>query len=189
MTRPAILDRVAAAGFRTFERGEWNLNIVGVRTASRQAGAFDDVIHAVFRDAFGYWVDLSFKCTTDPGTYHLENPSRVTGTAILCPGQYRSAYRLGLHRGQYEALVQRAPVKVYRDDSRDQVLDMDPGSVETGLFGINIHKAGRESVSVGRWSAGCQVIANKSAFDVLIAVARRSAELWGDGFTYTLLED
>jgi hypothetical protein len=187
--RPSILDRVEAEGYRTFERGLWNLNLVGVRTSSRQSGAFDDAFHAVFKDGLGQWVDLAFECTTDPGTYYLNSPLRVSGTAILAPGQYRSAYQLGLHRGQYEALVQRAPVKVFRDSNRDETLDMLPGTLEEGMFGINIHKSGRESVVVGRWSAGCTVLANKSAFDVLMAVARRSAEIWGNSFTYTLLED
>ena len=186
---PAILARVREAGHRIFTNGAWNLNLVGVRTASRTANTFDDFIHAVFKDSSGGWVDLAFRATTDPGLYWRNEPPRVEGVAVLCAGQYPGAYTLGLHQGRYEALVQRAPVTVYRDDNRDDRLDLDPDTRESGHFGINVHRAGGDSSIVNRWSAGCQVIANAREFDVLLSVCRRSAEIWGDRFTYTLIED
>jgi len=187
---PAILQRAKATGHVVFTRGTWNVNLIGVRTASRQANKFDDWIHAVFKDDSDSWVDLSFECTTDPGTYWLENPGRREGTAILKAGQYRGAWKVGKHRGQYDALVQRgAKVTVHRDADRDSTLELSDESVYDGWFGINIHKAGNDSTHVNKWSAGCQVIANELEFDIFMSIIRKSEALHGETFSYTLLED
>ena len=188
---PQILQRVQREGYKVFTRGSYNLNIIGVRTASRDAGVFDDKLHCVFKDEFGNWIDFQFQITTDAGLYYLHNPMRVTGTAILVAGQYRSAYKLGLHRGKYDALVQRGKVKIYRDRNKDDVLDHDPESVDEGYYGINIHRASstRESTNVGKWSAGCQVFSDPKEYAIFIAIIKRAVDKWGDTFTYTLLED
>jgi hypothetical protein len=194
MEPPEILDRVAECGHAVFTRGAWNLNVIGVRTPSRQAGKFDDRIHLVFRDGFGRWVDLSFPCTTDPGIYWL-NRSTSRGTAILKAGQYRGAYRMGLHKSRYPALVQRKPVTVWRDRDRDGSLDFIPGTERTGMYGINIHhagvvdRAGRSGDDVGPWSAGCTVLSSIDDWSVFMSVVQRSAELYGETFTYTLIEE
>mgnify|MGYP003634946354 FL=1 len=112
----------------------------------------------------------------------------VDGTAILVPGQYRSVYRRDLHQGKYEALCQRgAEVSVYRDDNRDRRHDMDPSTIDTGYFGINIHKAGRASTQVDKWSAGCQVISRSDEFATFMDLTEEGAERHGNSFTYTLL--
>lgn len=187
---PAILQRSEAAGHVVFTNGSYNLNLIGVRTASRLANEFDDWMHVVFKDDSGEWVNLAFRITTDPGTYWLENPMRKEGTAILVAGQYRSTWKLDLHKGKYEALCQRGGrVKVYRDGDRDNVHDLNDDSVMDGWFGINIHKAGNDSTRVDKWSAGCQVFANDADFEVFMSLVRKSIEKYGDGFSYTLLED
>lgn len=182
---PNILRLCVNAGHTVFVNGPYNLNLIGVRSPSRIANVFDDRIHLVYRDDRGSWVDLCFRCTTDPGAYWLENPMRVDGTAILVPGQYRGAYRLGKHRN-YPALVQARPVLVYRDANRNHILDMD--AYQRGHFSINIHHAGEDSQRVDKWSAGCQVVANLAEWNILMAVVRRSAQTYGDTFTYTLLD-
>ncbi len=189
---PAILERAEAAGHTVFRRGAYNVNIIGVRTASRVANKFDDFLHLVYKDDGGHWIDHQFSITTDAGTYYLENPMNVTGTAILVADQYRGAYKLGLHRGKYTALCQRGgAVKVYRDNDRDDILDHDPETVTEGYFGINIHRASanRESVNVEKWSAGCQVFADPKEYSIFISVCEKARTIWGDFFSYTLLED
>ena len=186
---PMVLQMVRDRGHRVFTSGEYNLNIVGVRSAHNGTNRFDDELHVVYRDHRGQWVDLSFECTTDPGLYYLQNPMNVKGTAILKPGQYRGSHKIGLHRGQYTALVQVAPVTVYRDRNRDSVMQLDPDSEASGVYGINVHHAGStERDAVNRWSAGCTVISNLAEWEIFLSVVRRSAERYGDRFTYTLID-
>ena len=97
---------------------------------------------------------------------------------------------MGLHKGE-PALVQRKSVPVYRDNDRDGLLDFDPASVKVVLGGFNCHKSAKHGTSkrVGKWSAGCQVFASGGEHDILLALCRQSAELYGNSFTYTLLRE
>jgi hypothetical protein len=185
---PPILQRVADEGHLIFTRGRYNVNMIGVRTPNGTVNAFDDWLHLVYKDDRDQWIDLAFPCTTDPGLYWLKNPMRRSGTAVLKAGQYRGSHAIGQHRGRYTALVQRKPVTVWRDNDRSATIDLVPGSEITGLYGINIHHAGHDSHRVDKWSAGCTVIGNLADWNVFMAVIRRSADLYGDRFTYTLIE-
>ncbi len=77
---------------------------------------------------------------------------------------------------------------VYRDADRDDQVDPD-GETQSGVFGINIHRANpeRPSGQVDRWSAGCQVIQDPDHFDFIMVLAKRAMERWGNSLTYTLL--
>jgi hypothetical protein len=168
----------------------YNLNIFGVRSMEIVANRFDDIIGVCYRDAQLEWRIEYWQGTTDTGAYWLRNPMNVDGTAILVPDQYRGAWKLGLHRGKYLALIQAQPVRVYRDDNLDEILDYDAQSVQEGLYGINIHRGSERNVSylVNKWSAGCQVVANPENFHDLITLCERQKSLYGDSFTYTLFE-
>ena len=138
------------------------------------------------------WQFHCFKCTTDPGKYWAENIMRKEGVAILKPGQYRKSHKLRLHQGKYLALGQQNPVTVYRDDNRDDNYDLDENNTQTGLFGINIHRAtkyeGKSSTQVDKWSAGCQVIAANDDWHCFLDICQQAREIWGNNFTYTLIE-
>ncbi len=195
---PPILDRVESLGHKVFDGGHaYNLNIIGIRSVNRSANSFDDLLACAYReDKNGAWIVRYWQVTTDPGKFTLENPEvygTSRGTAIICEGQYRGAYRLDMHRGKYIALCQReAPIKVYRDNNQDDVLDMDPSSVEEGFFGCNIHKAGANSVNVDRWSAGCTVFARSRDYDQFIRLCRKQIQAhpnWKPTFTYTVIQE
>lgn len=188
---PNILQQVKDLGHVIFLSGQYNLNIIGVRTSDMTPNVFNDWLYVVYKDESDQWVELRYQITTDPGLYYLNNPANVKGTAILKPGQYRGSHELGQHRGQYDALVQRRPVTVYRDQNKDDVFDMSADTEDTGYFGINIHRSNskRESTQVDRWSAGCQVFANPNEYAMFIELCKRSAQQWGDTFTYTLIEE
>ena len=136
----------------------------------------------------------SFKCTTDPGTHWVENvmiPKK--GVAVLKPGQYRGAYQIDKHRGNYDALCQRgSEVTVYRDNNKDEFYDLSDDNTQTGYFGINIHRAtaraGKTSTQVDKWSAGCQVIASNDDWKTFIDICYKAKDVWGNNFTYTLIE-
>lgn len=183
-----VLDRVEREGFTAFRNGNWDLNIVGFRNESGEPNKFDDCCYVVYRDDSAIWRAHRYTITTDPGTYWLRNPGRVAGTAILKEGQYRGCWQLGLHRGQKSALVQIKPVTVYRDGDKDGQHDMNARQTETGLFGINLHRAGTNSTNVDKWSAGCQVWANDAEFEHFLSLCRQqvSKRAWKT-FSYTLL--
>ena len=175
----------------TIHSAPWKLNIVGIRTADPRPNRFDDMVLVFYRDD-SKWHWHAFAATTDPGTYWLQNPLAPQGTAILAEGHYPNAYQIGLHRGKYYALVQRGgPVTVIRDYNRDGVLDFDSPRRFSGYFGINIHRATSRGTStqVDRWSAGCQVLASSSDFEMLMQLAERSRRETGENaFSYSLID-
>lgn len=184
-----ILNVVKNLGYRIFTSGYYNINIIGVRNNTIVPNVFDDELHVIYKEYNNTVVHKIYKITTDPGIYWLENPSRVEGTAILKPNQYRGTYEIGLHRGRYKALCQRKPVEVYRDSNRDRHFDFDESTVQRGYFGINIHRSNsrRESTQVDKWSAGCQVFANPNAYDEFMSIVSKSSDVYGNSFTYTLI--
>ena len=181
-------------GYRFF-KGVYNLNIIGVRSKEsvKQSNRFDDILIVAFglaTSGYNSSTKFIFQITTDPGIKSLKVPMNAKGTAILVPGQYRGSHKIGLHQGKYEALVQCAPVKVYRDANRDDILDVNKRTIDTGMFGINIHKAGLASVIVDGWSAGCQVLAKTDEYKIFMDLCRKQKLAgYGDKFTYTLLEE
>lgn len=101
----------------------YNFNLVGIRSNNIESDDFDDIIYCVYKDNNGVLVEHIIEATTDPGLYYLMNPLTTGGTAILCEGQHRGAFQLGLHKGQYKALVQLIPLPVIRDFNKDGILD------------------------------------------------------------------
>ena len=165
----------------------FHLNIVGFRNRFARTDYFDDTIAVSYQDA-GKWMYHFFEATTLPGKPSMLKPENPLGTAILAPGQYKDAYEIALHKGKYEALIQRGQVKVYRDNNKDLVYDLNKQSTEWGLFGINIHKASLGAKLVGPNSAGCQVIKDSVDYDIFMALCHRASKFWGSKFTYTLVE-
>ena len=189
---PPTLQHMKSKGYTVFERGDYNLNIVGVRKRNGQPGKWDDSL-AVFYKRGALWCSHHFECTVDPGLHWLhKRVLNVKGTAVLYPGQYRGAFEKGLHRGKYEALVQCKPVKVWRDANRDKHIDTWGQPSESGMFGINIHRAHPKKVldEIGPYSAGCQVIRRNNDFRFFMGLIDRSIQMTGyDRFTYTLLDE
>jgi hypothetical protein len=176
-------------GYQLFSR-PYELNIVGVRSKNTKSNRFDDELHVFYKVKPFHWEYHVFKITTDPGTYWLENPLQPKGTAILAQGQYVNAYHIGLHQGKYKALVQQKPVSIIRDYDRNAWLDFLNGSKESGMFGINIHHALSQGKTkyIDKFSAGCQVFENSNDFDHFLTMCDKQAQLYGNNFTYTLID-
>jgi len=168
----------------------YQLNIVGLRSKSVNSNAFDDEIHVFYTKPDGKWNYHIFPATTDPGTFWLNNPMYPQGTAILAQGQNLDAYSIGRHRGLYEALVQVKPVTVIRDYDRDAFLDFNNGTKQTGNFGINIHRAESSGSTkfINKYSAGCQVFKDVDDFYAFIQLCKYHAKLYGNSFSYTLID-
>lgn len=157
-------------------------HIVGIRSDANSPDKFDDLIGLVEKDNL-VW----FSGTTNPGTHWLKNLLNPKGAALLKPNQYLNTYKLDLHQGKYLALCQRKPVTVYRDANKNGIAE-ETAVTDTGLFGINIHRANPSAVSsiIDKWSAGCQVLNDSIDFNFLI---KRCKESGLKEFTYTLLKE
>jgi hypothetical protein len=191
ITPDLLQDIWSAKGYAWYSKGDLNLNIFGIRSNETRAGEFDDLL-GVFYYLRGQSHLRLWPATTDPGAYFLRKPINVDGTAILTPGQYLSTYKIGRHRNAYEALVQSGgPVRVWRDDNRDQVLNWQSNLGISGWYGINIHRAKKEGETdeVGRFSAGCQVFQDADDFDVFMTICRRARDKWGNSYSYTLITE
>ena len=196
-TKEQIEKAVKSKGYIWFEDSKnkgYDVNIVGVRnseTKNKVTNRFDDKITVSYK-VDGEWQFHCFDCTTDPGTHWVENVMNKKGVAILKPGQYRRSHKLRLHAGKYLALGQQNNVTVYRDNNRDDNYDLDESKTDTGLFGINVHRAskyeGKKSTQVNKWSAGCQVIAANDDWHEFLDICQQAREIWGNNFTYTLIE-
>lgn len=102
-------------------------------------------------------IALNFEATTEPGYHYTYRPMNPRGAARIAFGQYKS-WRVGIHGNSepHEALVQVAPIKVYRDANRDMQRTGD--AIDEGLFAVNQHWGydyPRTNISLA--SAGCLV--------------------------------
>ena len=188
-----VRNAVLAKGHKWFEDAAnkgYDVNIVGIRNSSTGkvvTNVFDDTITISYKDEKGVWQFHKWMNTTEPGKKGVQQYHNVNGVARLVPGQYRATYTIAKHQGKYDALCQRLqPVTVYRDANKDLVYD--ETKTDTGMFGINIHKAGQDSTWVENWSEGCQVFKRVKDFDEFMKICKKASKIHGNHFTYTLIE-
>jgi hypothetical protein len=188
-----VRNAVLAKGYKWFEdtaNKGYDVNIVGVRNSStgkKVTNVFDDLITISFKDEAGVWQYYEWANTTEPGKKGVQQYHNPKGVARLVPGQYRGVWSIDKHQGKYEALCQRlGNVTVYRDANKDLVFD--ETKTDTGMFGINIHKAGQDSTWVENWSEGCQVFKRVKDFDAFMKIVKKASKIHGNRFSYTLIE-
>jgi hypothetical protein len=158
------------------------MHIIGTRSKANEKNKFDDYIYVITGPMMNVYT-----CTTNPGTHWLKNLMNPKGTAVLKPGQYVDSWKLGMHQGKYQALVQAKPVTVYRDNNKNDIAE-EAKTEDTGMFGINIHRANPSAISsfIDKWSAGCQVLNDPEHFEALLGTSKASGKKF---FTYTLLRE
>ena len=193
--REQIERAVKSKGYTWFEDADnqgYDVNIVGVRNnhpsiADKVTNLFDDCLTISYKDESKNWQFFCWSATTDPGKKGVMEFHNKKGVARLVPNQYRGVWKIDKHQGKYDALCQRlGPVTVWRDSNKDLVFE--ERVTDTGIFGINIHKAGQDSQWVENWSEGCSVFKRVKDFDVFMSICKKAAKIHGNKFTYTLLE-
>ena len=194
-TREQIEKAVKNKGYKWFEDDSnktYDVNIIGVRNnapsiADKVTNVFDDHLTVSYKDESGNWQYFCWAGTCDPGKKGVMEFHNKKGVARLVPGQYRGVWMIDKHQGKYEALCQRkGNVTVWRDANRDMIYE--EKVTDTGMFGINIHKAGQDSMWVVNWSEGCQVFKRVKDFDQFMAICKKAAKIHGNAFSYTLIE-
>jgi len=167
----------------------YDLNLVGIRSTNARVDYFDDILAVFFYNNY-YWDYREYNVTTLPGLPYLQSPMSANGCAIIKDGQYKGLWQLGMHFSQF-ALVQKNPITVIRDNDKDGHFDFD-GPTETGMFGINCHRKEITGISerVSIASAGCVVHADHERFDnEFMPLCKTAAGIWGNSFTFTLLNE
>lgn len=188
-TQEQIRNAILAKGYIYFNSPKnYDVNIIGVRCNinNKVTNTFDDILILSYKKD-GEIIYKEYPITTDPGVRSLKEFENIKGCAVLVPGQYRKCFMLGLHKGKYQALVQCNNVKVFRDNDKDIEYDLNINQIDTGLFGINIHKSGKDSTIVDNWSAGCQVFKKEKDFNEFMVIINKAAATFGNKFTYSLL--
>jgi hypothetical protein len=194
-TREQIERAVKSKGYTWFKDDNnktYDVNIVGVRNnnpsvAKKVTNVFDDCITISYKDETGNWQFYCWNATSDPGKKGVQQFHNKKGVARLVPDQYRGVWKIDKHQGKYDALCQRlGEVTVWRDGNKDLIFE--EKVTDTGIFGINIHKAGQDSQWVENWSEGCQVFKRVKDFDVFMSICKKASKIHGNKFSYTLLE-
>jgi len=188
-SKEQIEKAVKSQGYVWFDGAkDYDVNIVGVRNArpgQKVTNLFDDKLTLSYKVG-GEWFYHEWDATTEPGKKGVMQFHNSGGVARLVPDQYRGVYKVSMHQGKYQALCQRlGDVTVWRDKNRD--MDFDEIIRDTGMFGINIHKAGTVSNFVENWSEGCQVFKRTKDFLDFMVLINRAKEIHGNHFTYTLI--
>ena len=183
ITETVIRNAYAKLGYPFFTRGNFNVNLGIIRSSNRRADEFDDIAYLIFREN-GH--PQFFKCwaTADPGRDHLVNPTfpeaQRGGTAIVAEGFYRGLYTMGWYYGT-KALIPVTPMRVYRDKNRDDVLDLDPATIQTGNFGTLWHdhlQNVADAQRVGRSSAGCFNMKRREDHNYFMRICEKAIEMY-----------
>lgn len=168
----------------------YDLNFIGIRSNAKHDDTFNDTIAVAYKDADGNERVFCAPFTCDPGKYYLRNPMNAKGTAIIPEGQYRSFWMLGKHKG-YVALVQRKAIRVLRDNDKNDLLG-GTLSVHPELGGFNFHRALENSIAktIGKFSAGCQVVQVPEDFSYIISLVRLQVKYVKSAIvSYTLINE
>lgn len=173
-------------GFKLYKKpGE--ITIVGYRFPDSRPDYYDDILTVYYNLDYDSPISSHYSITTYPGIPWLLKPMNKKGTAILKAGQYIDSYALGEFKG-YTALKQIKPVTVYRDFNKDLVFDKSEHTLDTGYFGIHIHRGNLYSKVVGLTSAGCQVFKDRAEYSSFINICEQAKFIHNNRFTYTLVE-
>jgi len=177
--------------------GKWwtkpyDLNVFGIRNPSRIPNKFDDTLGIAYTDDKGFDRLLLVPGTTDPGLFYLEHPMNPNGCAILVEGYYPQLWHIGKHKG-YKAWSMCGYANIIRDNDRDAELDFQIQKCQrVNNIGLDWHRAkliGTTNV-VGKYSAGCQVIANAEDYTYTLKLGDLQQQYGhGDKFSYALLNE
>jgi hypothetical protein len=191
MWKPEILTKIQEEyGFMVFDDGAYDLNIIAVRNLQNNANQYDDKLHVCYLSEDGHWREDIFQVSTDAGRYWLEKEDYKACAVYAHPQQARGAYKVGMHRGKYEALVQWRPVLYWRDGNKDSKADYG-GEVFKDTIGLNIHRSSiHDSDEVNKYSAGCIVFSKMAEWKAFMELVHKQKRIMGfHTFTFTLIAE
>jgi hypothetical protein len=193
-----IIKIVQSGGGKVFEN-EGFINFCGVRNNATN-DTFNDTLYI-------YWKEGGiFKCvktsgfTTKPGKASVQKPFNNKGCAIVKEGWHPGVWHIGMHKPDskngHMALRQSAnitkPITITRDNTQkgqtgDYYLRVYENTTEVGFPSTNMHRSNvPNSVTVGEWSAGCQVFKYEAEFAEMLEMAKNAESKGQKLFSYFL---
>jgi hypothetical protein len=141
----------------------FDVTLGGIRTKDNVANTFNDWLFASYWDDKKVLQHVIVPGTTDAGLTARLKPTNAKGVVIIQHGiQHRGVYRLENpkvvptergHKGK-EAFRQIKPMKYWRDNDRDNILETGSNEEFTLSF-TNGHDMGTKGFQVNNWSEGC----------------------------------
>lgn len=141
----------------------FDVTLGGIRTKDNVANTFNDWLFASYWNDKKELISVIVAGTTDAGLTARLKPSNPKGVVIIQHGiQHRGVYRLENpkvvpsergHKGK-EAFRQIAPMKYWRDNNKNNILETGLNEEFTLSF-TNGHDMGTRGLQVNNWSEGC----------------------------------
>ena len=143
--------------------------LVWLRTDMVFSNKFDDFVVCYKAGRIVYVAPAS----TTAGDFYVYNPltvGGVTGTAVAVAQQVTNSHKfvtganwknLWLGAPYFQQVL---PIVIQRDGNKNNRVD--GVTRQTGLYGINFHRAGIGNF-VNKWSAGCQTVPDKDWFEIV----------------------
>ena len=187
------------------------INFFGVRNYICD-NTFNDTLYIYWKEGDTFKGCKTTGFTTKPGKTkvlgvlrdgQLDPDRNEEGVAIVKEGWHPNIWKIGSHKGEYDALVQTGDILITRDITQYKytpvlvdiltyeltyVLRTTGNTFKGSSFGINLHrsKENGKSTLVDGWSAGCQVFASSSEFDEMMTMARNAKSAGQEKFSYFL---
>lgn len=206
-----VKNSVLAKGYKFFDH---SVNLIGERTTDTFTNEFTDMLHVCYFDHDTQQQKiLTIPFTTKAGTFgkdSVTDPVLTTGfnivtkkletlrgTGSIVEGQYEKVWRFIDNYTtwlSYPFMMQEGPFNVYRDGNKDLIMDRNV-PIHRGVFGINLHRMSAVGQSTGilsakgsnPWSVACQG-APEAELKKLLPILRADSKLFGNMYTYTLLQ-
>lgn len=194
-------------GYKFFDEGDYNLNIIAIRENDVFENTFSDTLYAIYKVS-GVWQVLALPWTTLAGTLGFggeQSPltAAQTGTgqdgvAIILEGQYRGALKWVRNGWRYpfvKYLKQIKPFKYLRDNNRNFKIDRNL-PVQTGIYQTHLHPMSSTGLLTkfvnywgSPWSQGCMGAPEPEfrKLEKLIELCIKMRPDLGDTFTLTVL--
>jgi hypothetical protein len=192
--RMAVLKK----NYTFFEDGDYNLNFIWERTNDTITNYFTDRLHVLYYENSIPKI-ITIRATTKPGYNNaIDSPvtyEGVTGTAIIVPGQYKSAWKFTegdparKYPFNYPYFEQIKGINYWRDYNKDKIID-EVQEQNNRNFRTHWHAMSPKGVfghPVNNWSLGCMG-AEEPEWVKIIEITRKARDLWGDVFTGTIIE-
>jgi len=191
-------------GYKFFENGDFNLNLIAIRNKNVFTNQFDDDFLIVYKE-LGVWKIFQIEWTTVAGTLGkggalnplsgTETGTGVSGTAVILEGQYLKAFKWVENDWIYpfvKYFKQIGNLKYVRDNNRDFKIDTNT-RIYIGNYKTHLHAMSPKGVLskfvnyyFSAWSQGCMG-APEPSFKNIEPIVKKAIAIWGNSFSLTVL--